>query len=247
MIAATVDVPRAALQHAWGLEGLGEPHPILGRYGLHLSDDGNAELTRRCLSLLAGVGLATAHALTPAFRDTMRTLAMPAREFYCWSSFADSRRDSATLVATRDGTAVGAVVRGETVTLWPIDPQQVIAEFLATLPDVKAAPVHALTVPRSDLDGRPSEEDGGSRSRAQRRREAGELKRHLAAVREGAHQLYVAVTVGGVRSRSSPLSLIDVAGLGRVLLFRDGGDRINFRPGRREVVAEALIGTMRGL
>ncbi|EHR63485.1 ESX secretion-associated protein EspG [Saccharomonospora cyanea] len=246
MIAQPVDVPRLALLYTWDLEGFGEPHPALGSHGLYVSSGRTAELTRQCLRLLADVGLSTEHALTTMFRETLRTLARPARELYCWSAYADAGRDSALLVAERDGGAVAALVHGDTVTLRPVEPRHLVEEFVAMVPHVPPAPVRPFSVARSELEGADAPDVGNSRPLADRRG-VEELRDHLRAPREGAHQLYGAATVGGVRRRSSPLSLIDVAGLGRMLLFRDAEDHVHRRPGSAGNLSEALTATLRGL
>src|SRR5690606_22979272 len=125
-------------------ERLGDPHPVLGSLGLYVPQDNRAELTRRCLRLLAELGLATDEVLAPRFRDTLLTLAEPGRELYCWSSFADPAHDRACLVAEREGEAVALSVHEDTVTLRPIDPRHLVEEFVTTLPQTPPAPVRPL-------------------------------------------------------------------------------------------------------
>ncbi|EIF00779.1 ESX secretion-associated protein EspG [Saccharomonospora glauca] len=245
MLAQPVSVPKVALLHSWGLEGLGEPHPVLGSHGLHVPSGRTAEFTRQCLELLARVGLSTEQALTSGFRDTLRTLARPSRELYCWSAYADPHRDGALLVAERDGEAVAAFVHGDTVSLRSVDPRRLVEEFVALLPPAPAASVRSLSVPRSEFESTEAvDEDDGFRITG--RRDVKELRDHLKAPREGVHQLYGAVTVNGARRRSDPLSLIDVAGLGRMLVFRDAEDFIQRRPGSVEALTEALAVALRG-
>ncbi|WP_050954307.1 ESX secretion-associated protein EspG [Saccharomonospora azurea] len=241
MLEHAVRVPRSALLHAWSLEGLGGPHPVLTSSGLFVPEHRAAELTRQCLRLLADVGLSTGRTLTPDFREVLRTLARPSREVYGWSSHADPERDSALVVVERDGEAVAATVRGDEVTLHPVDARRLVDEFVAMLPAFPAATVTPLRVPRADVDA-----VGDGRRRADRR-DVEDFHRRLTWAREAAHQLYGAVTVDGVRRRSRPLTLVDVSELGRMLLFVDTDEHVHRRPGTPAAVSDALLATLRGL
>lgn len=230
MLEHAVRVPRSALLHAWSLEGLGGPHPVLTSSGLFVPEHRAAELTRQCLRLLADVGLSTGRTLTPDFREVLRTLARPSREVYGWSSHADPERDSALVVVERDGEAVAATVRGDEVTLHPVDARRLVDEFVAMLPAFPAATVTPLRVPRADVVA-----------------DVEDFHRRLTWSREAAHQLYGAVTVDGVRRRSRPLTLVDVSELGRMLLFVDTDEHVHRRPGTPAAVSDALLATLRGL
>lgn len=241
-----VDVPRVALLHTWTLERLGDPHPVLGSLGLYVPQDRRAELTRRCLQLLAELGLATGEVLTPEFRDTLHTLAEPGRELYCWSSFADPAHDSAHLVAERAGEAVVLSVRGDVVALRPVDPRYLVEEFVTTLPRTPPASVRPLVVPRGDVENRDSGDMANTDPLAHPGA-ADELRAQLSAPRDAAHQLYGAVTSDGTRRRSKPLTAIDVSGLGRILVFLDGADRVHRLPGTPGALADTLRATWNGL
>lgn len=241
-----VDIPRVVLLHTWTVERLGDPHPVLGSLGLYVPQDNRAELTRRCLRLLAELGLATDEVLTPRFRDTLLTLAEPGRELYCWSSFADPAHDRACLVAEREGEAVALSVHEDTVTLRPIDPRHLVEEFVTTLPQTPPAPVRPLTVPRVDVEN-PDDHDMGHTDPLAEPGAADELRTQLSAPRDAAHQLYGAVTYDGARRRSKPLTAIDVSGLGRILVFLDAEDRVHRLPGTPGALVDTLRATWKGL
>ncbi|MFC4003939.1 ESX secretion-associated protein EspG [Prauserella oleivorans] len=239
-----VDVPRPVLLHTWGVERLGDPHPVLGSFGYYVPQDAVAELTRQCLRLLAELGLATGDSLTREFRDTLRTLAQPGRELYCWSSFADPEQDRACLVAERDGEAVELQVQGDVVSIGPADSRRLVEAFVASLPDVPAARVRPLTVDRAEFEQRG--ETGLDDPLAQPGA-ADELAKQLQAPRDAVHQLYGAVTSDGRRRRSRPMSAIDVSGAGRVLVLVDGHDRLHRLPGTPGVLAETLVATWQSM
>ncbi|MER7114414.1 ESX secretion-associated protein EspG [Saccharomonospora azurea] len=175
-------------------------------------------------------GTVDGRTLTPDFREVLRTLPRPSREVHGWSSHAAHERDSALVVVERDGEAVAATVRGDEVTLHPVDARRLVDEFVAILPAFPAATVTPLRVPRADVVA-----------------DVEDFHRRLTWSREAAHQLYGAVTVDGVRRRSRPLTLVDVSELGRMLLFVDTDEHVHRRPGTPAAVSDALLATLRGL
>jgi len=70
-------------------------------------------------------------------------------------------------------------------------------------------------------------------------------RRLMAARRTGLHQCY-AVNRG---SRSAPITVVDVAGTGRVLTYvYPGRERmVSFQPGTRGALTEVLYATLNGL
>jgi hypothetical protein len=235
-----VAVPRAALLHAWNLEAPGDVHPALRSSGLYVPDDRAEEVTRESLRLLAEAGLPSGQDGT--LREVLYTLARPSREVYGWSSYADPSLDTASLVAEREGGAVGVTVHGDQVLLRPVEPRDLVEELVTSLPAVPAAAVPPLRVARAEIDGEG--EDGRWRSGVT---EVEGFRRQLARPRDGAHQLYGAVTVDGVRRRSRPLSVLDVSGLGRMLVFLDADDHVHRRPGTPAELTGALHTTLSGL
>ncbi|MBK1788516.1 ESX secretion-associated protein EspG [Prauserella cavernicola] len=238
-----ITVPRAVLLYLWELEQLGDAHPVLGGFDLFVPQDARGDFTRECFRALTELGLAQNGALTRDFRVVLRVLASSDRELYCWSAHADDRLDRKLLASASGGEAVAMQVRGETVSIVPIDERRLVEEFVEELPRVPAAPVRELAVATRDFEARHElgdPLDSGPNP-------AKELAKQLAAPRDAVHQVYAAGVADGRFRRSKPFSVIDVRDEGRVLVFADGQDNLRRLPGTPANLAKTLVATWRSM
>lgn len=243
MLTRPITVPRALLLHVWSLEELGEPHPVLGGFDLYVPADSAEEFTRECFHALAGLGLARDGILTRDFLVALRLIASAERELYCWSTHADNSRDRKLLVCAGGDQAVAMQVRGDVVSIVPVDERRVLEAFVDELPEFPAAPVPELTMARRDFATR--EESGNPFAAGPD--PAKQLERQLRAPREAVHQVYAAKVSGSKLRRSKPFSVIDVSEQGRVLLFVDGQDNLHRLPGTSTNLARTLVATWRAM
>ncbi|EHY88830.1 ESX secretion-associated protein EspG [Saccharomonospora azurea] len=219
VLSRPIALPRAMLLHVWELEGLGDPHPVLGASDLYVPQAERGEFTCRCFRELAGLGLAREDLLTRDFRVVLRILASPSRELYCWSTYVDDPgRDRKFLVAAAGGDAVAMQVRGEAVAIVPIEERRLVEEFVSELPDFPPAPVSDLRTTRQAFDVRAENHDMFAADLSPEM----ELERQLKAPREAVHQVYAGTTSDGRPLRSRPLSVIDIRDEGRICVFADG-------------------------
>lgn len=243
MLSRPITVPRALLLHVWSLEELGDPHPVLGGSDLYVPADSAEEFTRECFDALAGLGLARDGILTRDFLATLRFIAAPDRELYCWSAHADRGQDRKFCVCAGGDEAVAMQVRGDVVSIVRVDERRLLDAFIDELPEFQAAPVPELTIARRDFEARDEPEDLFSSGPDP----AKELNSQLRAPREAVHQLYAAKASGGRLRRSKPFSVIDVSEQGRILVFVDGQDNLHRLPGTPTNLAKTLVATWQAM
>lgn len=239
-----IALPRVVLLHLWELEGLGDPHPLLGAADLYVPQGERGEFTRRCFHELACLGLADGDMLTREFRVVLRILASPGRELYCWSAYVDDPgRDRQFLVASAGGDAVAMQVQGEAVAIVPVDERRLLEEFVGELPEFPPAPVPDLHTTRQAFDTRAENHDMFAASLSPEM----ELERQLKAPREAVHQVYAGGTSDGRYRRSQPLSVIDIRDEGRILVFADAQQNLHRLSGTPANLARAFAATWQGL
>ncbi|WP_085978661.1 ESX secretion-associated protein EspG [Saccharomonospora xinjiangensis] len=239
-----VALPRALLLHLWELEGLGDPHPLLGASDLYLPQDQRGEFTRRCFRELGRLGLAREDMLTREFRVALRIVASPGRELYCWSTYSDAEeRDRKFLVASAGGDAVAMQVKDESVTIVPIAERHLVEAFLGELPEFPPAPVPELHTTRQAFDVRAENHDMFAAELTPEM----EFERRLKAPREAVHQVYAGGTPDGRYRRSEPLSVIDLREEGRILVFADGQQNLHSLPGTPANLAKTFAATWQNL
>jgi hypothetical protein len=223
--------------HLWELEGLGDPHPVLGAFDLYVPQNERAEFSRQCFRVLAELGLAHEDMLTREFRVVLRVLASPGRELHCWSVHTDAPgRDRKLLVASAGDEAVAVQVQGDAVEIVPIDGRRLVEEFVAELPEFPPAPVRDLHTTRQAFDVRAENHDMFSESLSPEM----ELERELKAPREAVHQVYAGGTVDGRYRRSRPISVIDIREEGRICVFADAEQNLHRLAGTPANLARAF-------
>ncbi|MET7998511.1 ESX secretion-associated protein EspG [Amycolatopsis sp. NPDC005232] len=239
-----VRLPRPVFLVAWTVAELGEPPIVVGPDQTYRTDEAEATLRRRALDALYDRGLATsAGELARPWRATLDVLANPAREMYSWSNFRDGADDGAILVAESGRDAVRLITDHRVVQLDPIPAREAAEHLVDALPTRPPARLAPMSVPKAHFEdaGRDYESDNPLTEMSH---EADELRRLMRAGRDAAHQLYVATRDdAGRRTRSTPMSVLDLTDRGRVLTFignTHGEARINVHPGHRAHLIEAL-------
>lgn len=238
---------RTILLHMWDQVGLGGSHPVLGGAENYVPVDNTGHFTRRCFDALDALGLADGELLTREFSNTLDLLAAPSRELYCLSTYPDAGEDRRFLFASGDGEAVAVQVIGDAVSFLPIDERHLVEDFVNELPEVPAARVRPLIIPKQEFDDRHNPDTRRNLFAA----EPGpvkELVTQLEQPRDAVHQLFVAVAISETtRRRSVPFSVIDVRDEGRIVVFTDGQQQLRRLSGTPAVLTDTLTATMHGM
>ncbi|GAA3561775.1 hypothetical protein GCM10022222_51950 [Amycolatopsis ultiminotia] len=205
---------------------------------MYLSEEAAGERARRTQELLARLG-----ASAPALRATLEMLASARHEVYGWTDFGTHQDDNgAILIATSGRDAVRLITDGETVQLDPVSPRELAECLVLALPECPPARIQPLHYFEGD----------GVDPLAEEAAAADELRFLTRAPRDAVHALHAAIRArDGDRTHSTPLSVIDLTGRGRILSFLntnpDGSTRISVYPGTRAHLVDALNLTLDGL
>lgn len=247
VLSKPVALPRIALNSLWEWEGHGEQHPVLGSTGMWMSDQNKARLEQAVLGELAKQGMARDGHIAPEFRSALRVLAGATEEVYGWVADIAGGDTGAILVAAQGADAIRVLRDERAVVLDPISPDRLYEHFVEALPDVPAARISPISIPRSSYspDSAPVEEDDFefqmSSDYYAETNPADELAELMRAKRTAEHKVYVARRIGGRRVRGEQLTLLDLTDKGRVLtwLSKAGEEpMINCVPvGKDELVA----------
>ncbi|GAA3588014.1 ESX secretion-associated protein EspG [Amycolatopsis ultiminotia] len=246
-------MPRPVFLASWELAGLGAPPVVVEPDHTHRTDDAEVAFRQRALELLVQLGLAdTDGVLVPQYRATLGVLATARREVYSWNNLRHASVQAAAILTAESGRdAVRLITDHEVIQLDPIRPQDLVESLVDTLPTRPSARIRPLCVPKAHYDdaGRDYRTDDPLNEISA---QADELRHLMRAGRDAIHQLYVATRQGiGERTRSTPLSTIDLTREGRILSFindgLDGGPQINLYPGRRDHLIDALTLTLNAL
>lgn len=239
VVSKPIALPRIALTMLWEWEGLGEPHPVVGTNGTWLSEQSKAALEEGIFAELAKQDMASGRHLAPELRETLRVLASASHEIYAWVADIAGGDSGAIMVAALGADAVRLMRDERAVLLDPIAPNRLAEHFVEALPDVDAAKISPITVPKSSYspERAPVEEDDfefqlqSDYAPPNPSDQLAELMRHK---RTAEHKIYVARRNGGTRLRSEGLTAIDLAGKGRVLTYLtrpdDGEQQIHCVP-----------------
>jgi hypothetical protein len=234
-----VVLPTLAFTTAWSMLDLGRPPAVLGTdTQFWVADTARRELEAATLQLLAGHGLARKNQLNELWRATLQVIDAAEREYYAWSGRNDGTHQAA-LVALRGEDAVRLLVTDTNVEVRPLPVKWPATSLYDTLPDVPGARVRTVTVPVPDAETASdpfadhTDEDY--------------LRQMTARPQDAVHQLYTARRADGVRSRSLPVTALDLTGHGRVLVYRTGDDQIVLKPGPPSEVVRTLNATHEAL
>ncbi|WP_158882166.1 ESX secretion-associated protein EspG [Amycolatopsis anabasis] len=235
MLDKPVVLPTLALLAAWRWEGHGPPHPALTVDEAWVDEDSRRELDDRIMAALTRVGLALRGGLTGQFRDVLAVLAHADHECYGWIGRLDAGDTGAVLAAGAGRDAIRLIRDDRRVRLDRLPAPTLERSLVDALPRVPPARIEPITVPKSAYSPGGSSPPGpGDR-----------LAELMRARRTGQHPLHAAKrTRGGGRVRGPQLTVVDVAGQGRVLtsLVESPGaePRITCVPGTPEALVGAL-------
>ncbi|WP_410628043.1 ESX secretion-associated protein EspG [Amycolatopsis sp. cmx-8-4] len=230
-------LPKLAFLTAWSMLAVGELPPAFGTNLHHwTSADGQRELGVRAMTALTDLGLARNNRLNGLWRSTAMVLARADREYYAFNNFSDGRACS-VLIAARDGDALRAVIDDNVVSLEPIEDKWFATALLDTLPEVPAAVIPPAVVPQAVYEGRQAsgETDG---------RDLERLQDAMQRPRQAVHQIYIARRrADGERTRSMPITAIDIEEAGRLLVYTDADDNIVMIPATAREFVSTLNNT----
>ncbi|UOZ03302.1 ESX secretion-associated protein EspG [Amycolatopsis sp. WQ 127309] len=230
-------LPKLAFLTAWSMLAVGDLPSAFGTNLHHwTSADGRRELEVRAMTALTDLGLARNNRLNGLWRSTATVLARAGREYYSFSNFADGRACS-VLIAARGEDALRVVIDDNVVSLEPIEDKWLATALLDTLPEVTAAVTPPAVVPHAVYEGQPAsgETDG---------RDLERLQTAMQRPRQAVHQIYVARRdADGERIRSLPITAIDIAEAGRLLVYTDADDNIVMIPATAREFVSTLNNT----
>ncbi|MGY6653370.1 ESX secretion-associated protein EspG [Amycolatopsis sp. TRM77291] len=228
---APLVLPKLALLTVWEWHAsdLGDPHPVLGTNGtFYLPEEAVARIESGTWELLSEHRLARGERVSPLLLDTLRILGAADREFYGWTAYprsSDRAGDGGGFfTGVRDRDAVRVLVDDDAVILQPLpDHRCLAADLVETLPPVEAAEVRDLSVPRTP-PARPVAVTEGRSPLAHPAPEPGDPDRDLItdlmhSPRDATHQLYTAVADARGRSRSVPITAVDLTEYGRLVTY----------------------------
>lgn len=232
---------------AWNMIGAGDLPAVFGT-NLHYwsTDDARRALEDRVLASLATVGLARNGRLNPLWRGTLTALARADREYYAFCVF-EGGRSCSILIASHDGDALRVIIDDRVVALAPIEDRWHATALVETLPEVPGAPVRAVSMSREFYDD-PEHDRGGPLAEPVDTRDRDHLMEVTGRPRQAVHQIYTARRDDGKRSRSSPITAIDLADEGgRVVTYASGDSHVVMLPGTGHDLVVTINDTMNGL
>ncbi|ONI92208.1 hypothetical protein ALI22I_05320 [Saccharothrix sp. ALI-22-I] len=236
----------------------GEPHPVLAHEPAWYDAAALRALDEAASDELNRQGLSTGGRLTPEFDDVVGALFHPDREFYGWvnTTIAGQPHSCGVLagVAHQQGFLLVREYQADragTVTLWAVDPDEVLDRFLTRIPPARPADRRPVSAVYDTMPAPPAEKALSTGFRTTTRLDADAVQELLAQPRLGAGSLYTAIRGrGGARVRSrQPVNYIDtVEGRWVFTLKRSGGRRwVTALPATRELIAARLSETLRSL
>ncbi|RSN60411.1 hypothetical protein DMH01_13900 [Amycolatopsis sp. WAC 04182] len=229
LIDAPLVLPKLALLTVWGWHAseLGDPHPIFGtNTGYYMPDGATARIEAGTWELLSEHRLARGQRVNPLLLDTLKVVGGADREFYGWTAYpAGSNRDGGGFfTGSRDRDAVRVLVDDDAVILQPLPDHRYLAvDLVEVLPPVDSAEIRDLSIPRT-APARPVAVAASRSPLAHSDPEQGDPDRDLItelmhAPRDATHQLYTAFSTARGRSRSVPITVVDLTEHGRVITY----------------------------
>ncbi|MFI9450394.1 ESX secretion-associated protein EspG [Amycolatopsis sp. NPDC052450] len=236
LIDAPLILPKLALLTVWGwhTNDLGNLHPVFGtNTAYYMPDEATARIEAGTWELLGQHRLARGQRVNPLLIDTLTVIGRADREFYGWTAYpAASERagdGGGFFTGARDRDAVRVLVDDDAVILQPLpDHRYLAADLVEVLPPVETADIRDLSVPRTP-PARAVTVAAARSPLAHPEPETGDPDRDLItdlmhAPREATHQVYTAVTNARGRSRSVPITAVDLTEHGRLLTYTNTND-----------------------
>lgn len=244
-------VPKIAFLTAWEWEGHGRPPAVIGMKEFWLADEARRQLEDKVLAVLTDLGLASGGTLTKDFREALAVLAGGSQHFTAWLGDVGTGDTGGILVSTYEYEAARLLREDTMIRIDPIPPERAAESLVDALPDVAPARIEPVAVPKSGysphLQARSEEFSFDMPTSYEGRDPVQRMRELMAGKRSGSHQLYAA-TAG---DRSTPLTVIDIVGEGRVLTFVSDAPgeepKIHCLPGTRQNLVHTLYSTRSGL
>lgn len=244
-------IPKLALIAAWEWEGHGRPPAVIGMNEHWMSEDTRKQFDAEVLETLTGLRLAKDGALTREFREILAVLTQGGLRYTGWANDVASGDDGGILVAVHGNMAVRALRMEKNVRLDVLPSERAVESVIDALPDMRPVGLNPITIPQSSFTPDKPKLSENYRFDMPTRYEAPDpldrVRTLLKAKRAGAHQFYVHKGT----SRSSPLSVVDIMGEGRLLTFLSAvpgqETQLNFLPGTRQNVVQSLYSTTHAL
>jgi hypothetical protein len=238
-------VPKLAFITAWEWEGHGPPPAVIGLNETWMSPETKREFEDKVLATLTKLGLATGGMLTRDFRDVLAALANGNRQYTGWAGDISSDEAGGILVSIHGDRAVRVLRDDELVRIDQVPAEYAAESLVDVLPILPPAAIDPIAIPKSQYspDGAQRAErfDFVMPDRYAPRDPTARARTLMAAQRSGIHQLYAG---NGHGRRSSPITVVDVIGEGRVLTYVSAPPReeprINFLPGTKHNIVGAL-------
>jgi hypothetical protein len=244
-------VPKQALIAAWQWEGHGTPPAVIGMNEYWMPEDSKKDFESKVFEVLTRIGLARDGALTREFRDILTVLTQGGLSYTGWANDAASGQEGGILVALHENQAVRALRMEKIIRLDVMSHDRALESLVDALPDMRPAGINPITVPKSSFTVEKPRMSENYRFDMPTRYEAPDpldrLRTLIKAKRAGAHQFYVHKGT----SRSSPVSIVDIVGEGRLLTFfseMPGQEtQLNFLPGTRQNLMQTMQLTAQAL
>lgn len=215
---------------------LGEAPTTLGGGERWYSDDELASRRGDAYTELNKCGVFRGGRVDERFLDTIRVLQRPGVEHYTFATIDGKSITVRTAAIGRD--AVLVVCDGETIDLYPGEPEQLPQQLFRALPECPAATVHSMSCAAEDyqaaLEGQPVRAGPNGR-------DARQIARWIQFPRERGGQLFTATrpSAGGRRRSGEPPRWFDTE-QGRILAYVDSTGYLNVVPGTVEKFAARL-------
>lgn len=228
-------LPLTTLIAAIDMAGLGEPHVVLAGAERFISRRVRHESDRIVRDQLAEAGLMDGDRLTDDFIGTLTVIQRGTVEYYGWVTGVEV--NYALLAAARGSDAVVLKRTHESVHVERPKPKDLLATFLARLPDARPARAAPIFVPQTEqkrglmVANRPSMKDDRVR-----------LVTLMKEPRTSGSMLYSAKRDHtGTRRRSSRWITVVDAQSGRWLIHVTPDGAVNVVPGTHKALTEKLV------
>jgi hypothetical protein len=244
-------VPKPALIAAWEWQGRGTPPAVIGMNEYWMPESGKKEFEDKVLKVLTALGLAKDGKMTPDFREILTVLTHGGLRYTGWANDVASGEDGGILVALHGNQAVRALRTAEDVRLDVVPQERALESLVDALPDMRPVALNPIKIPKSEFTPDKPRLSENYRFDMPTRYEAPDpldrLRALLKAKRAGAHQFYVHKGT----ARSSPVTIVDIMGEGRLLSFMTDAPgqetQLNFLPGTRQNIMQTMYSTAQAL
>lgn len=233
VITKPVLLPRITVIKLWEWAGY-PPHDVVGVNEYWQTPAADQRLEQEIYADLQRRGLSDGQAPSAALSGTLEVLAKAEAECHGWISDVRSGQNGGVLVAEYAGHAVRLVRDDETVRIDPIPVGEVAEHTVQALPSVPPAQMDSFIVDVPKDAGGDEPYEVQVKKASSRPSEQARLRQLQKGPHTGVHELYVVARVNGGERTSEPLTVLDLADGGRVLVTHTvdrGEKRLSCMPG----------------